>query len=541
MADLAAEVRRPAARHERLPAEPAAKMQKLGRGLRASPSPTTRPGRCIEYLPAKVPNPPKTAEELLDCAKANPGKVQYARPANSGPGRTFLMGLPYLLGDKDPKDPVNGWDKTWAYLKELNKYVDVLPVRHQRDDEEPGQRLGEHHRHAPPAGTSTRGCSARCRRRRGSARSRASTGSPTPTTRSCPKGVSADKLAAILTLMKYMLTPEQQAKAYDKGYFYPGPAVKDVTAVDGAGREPEGDPATSAARSTTQLIAEQPDGGAAGREGAGRRVRPVGPRGRRRKVKQVSWRVDGRLRQLRLEGVTRALRRPRPRSTDLDLTIERRRVHRPARPVRLRQVDRAELPGRAAAADRRAASGRTTGASTRCRRSSAASAWCSRTTRSSRTCPCASNIALRAADARGCRKAEIRRRTDEAIAAGAARGARRQAARPALRRPAAAGRDRPRRRARAVAGAHGRAAVQPGRQAAAGDAHRDPAAAPVARPHHRLRDARPGGGAVAGRPAGRAARRAGPADRHARGAAHPTRRTGTSPTSWATATCCRCR
>ncbi len=30
------------------------------------------------------------------------------------------MGLPYMLGDKDPKDPVNGWEKTWAYLKELN-------------------------------------------------------------------------------------------------------------------------------------------------------------------------------------------------------------------------------------------------------------------------------------------------------------------------------------------------------------------------------------------------------------------------------------
>ena len=28
-----------------------------------------------------------------------------------------------------------------------------------------------------------------------------------------------------------MLTPQQQAKTYDKGYFYPGPAVKDVTLV----------------------------------------------------------------------------------------------------------------------------------------------------------------------------------------------------------------------------------------------------------------------------------------------------------------------
>ena len=43
-----------------------------------------------------------------------------------------------------------------------------------------------------------------------------------------PKGVSTDKQAAVLNLLKDMLTPQQQAKAYDKGYFYPGPAVKDV-------------------------------------------------------------------------------------------------------------------------------------------------------------------------------------------------------------------------------------------------------------------------------------------------------------------------
>jgi putative spermidine/putrescine transport system substrate-binding protein len=34
--------------------------------------------------------------------------------------------------------------------------------------------------------------------------------------------------AVILELMKFMLTPRAQAYAYDKGYFYPGPAVKDV-------------------------------------------------------------------------------------------------------------------------------------------------------------------------------------------------------------------------------------------------------------------------------------------------------------------------
>ena len=44
-----------------------------------------------------------------------------------------------------------------------------------------------------------------------------------------PKGVSADKQAAVLALLAFMLTPEQQAKAYDTGYFYPGPAIKGVT------------------------------------------------------------------------------------------------------------------------------------------------------------------------------------------------------------------------------------------------------------------------------------------------------------------------
>lgn len=44
-----------------------------------------------------------------------------------------------------------------------------------------------------------------------------------------PKGASADQQAAVIQLVQFMLTKEQQAKAYDDGYFYPGPAVKDVT------------------------------------------------------------------------------------------------------------------------------------------------------------------------------------------------------------------------------------------------------------------------------------------------------------------------
>lgn len=84
--------------------KPAANMQKLAEGnaveLVYYPS-----GPLLEYNPKTVKNPPKTAQELLAWAKDHPGKFGYAQPANSGPGRTWLMGLPYILGDKDPKNP----------------------------------------------------------------------------------------------------------------------------------------------------------------------------------------------------------------------------------------------------------------------------------------------------------------------------------------------------------------------------------------------------------------------------------------------------
>jgi putative spermidine/putrescine transport system substrate-binding protein len=84
-------------------------------------------GPLIEYMPDAVKTVPGTAQELLDWAKQNKNKFMYARPANSGPGRTWLMGLPYILGDSDPHDPVHGWDKTWAYLKEIGQYIQYYP------------------------------------------------------------------------------------------------------------------------------------------------------------------------------------------------------------------------------------------------------------------------------------------------------------------------------------------------------------------------------------------------------------------------------
>ena len=44
-----------------------------------------------------------------------------------------------------------------------------------------------------------------------------------------PKGLAPEKIAVLLDLISFMLTPEQQAYTYDQGYFDPGPAVKGVT------------------------------------------------------------------------------------------------------------------------------------------------------------------------------------------------------------------------------------------------------------------------------------------------------------------------
>jgi putative spermidine/putrescine transport system substrate-binding protein len=206
--------------------EPAAKMQELaaGYGVTITYYPS---GPLLEYMPDKVPTPPTSAEELLAYAKANPGKVEYARPANSGPGRTFLMGLPYILGDKDPKDPVNGWTKTWAYLAELGKYVNNYPSGTT-------QTMKDLANGTVNIVASTTGWDINPR----------ALGTVPETAKVStlkgfhwvtdahyaviPKGASADQQAAVLQLVQFMLSKEQQAKAYDDGYFYPGPAVKDV-------------------------------------------------------------------------------------------------------------------------------------------------------------------------------------------------------------------------------------------------------------------------------------------------------------------------
>ncbi|QAY69074.1 extracellular solute-binding protein [Xylanimonas protaetiae] len=214
--------------------DPAQKMQDLAGsdGVVVTYYPS---GPLLQYNPDVVKDVPSTPQELLDWAKANPGKFGYARPANSGPGRTFLMGLPYMLGDKDPKDPENGWDKTWAYLKELGQYVDNYPTG-------TGQVITNMADGTWAMIPTTTGWDMNPR----------ITGTEPNTIQAAhfddftwvtdahyaaiPKGQSADKISAILLLLQDILTPEQNAKAYDQGYFYPGPAIEGAT-LDKAPKE----------------------------------------------------------------------------------------------------------------------------------------------------------------------------------------------------------------------------------------------------------------------------------------------------------------
>jgi putative spermidine/putrescine transport system substrate-binding protein len=184
-------------------------------------------GPMFTYNPEKVPNPPKTPADLLAWAKANPGKFLYARPANSGPGRAFLQGLPYILGDKNPRDPKT-WDKTWAFLKELDNYIDYYPsgtgITFKELSEGTRWMIASHlgwdmnERILATIPATYQGYFM----------------DNTTWVTDCqfmavPKGLDKDRLSVTIELMKWLMTPAEQAVTYDNGYFYPGPSIKGVT------------------------------------------------------------------------------------------------------------------------------------------------------------------------------------------------------------------------------------------------------------------------------------------------------------------------
>lgn len=184
-------------------------------------------GPTFTYNPAKLPNPPKTPDDLLAWARANPGQLIYARPANSGPGRSLLMGLPYLLGESSPREP-DSWTKVWPYYQQLGQYIQYYPTGTAGTFQELGQG-------ARTIAASTMGWDLNVRAlgvvpKNFGAFAFDGEHLIADTQYICvPKGNSPEMLGLVLDLIAWVLRPEQQAKTYDTGYFYPGPAVKGVT------------------------------------------------------------------------------------------------------------------------------------------------------------------------------------------------------------------------------------------------------------------------------------------------------------------------
>lgn len=196
----------------------------FGRGFGVEVS-YTPSGPLFEYIPERVGGTvPKTAQELLGWARAHPKRFVYARPANSGPGWTFLQGLPYILGDKDPADPVNGWDKSWAYLGALGETIDYYPPGTAATMKELGEGTRD---------IITTACGWDLNPRVLGIVPKEAKVFPLEGTHwlpdahfmAIPKGVAPEKVAVGVRLMAFLLQPAQQVLTYDKGYLYPGPVI----------------------------------------------------------------------------------------------------------------------------------------------------------------------------------------------------------------------------------------------------------------------------------------------------------------------------
>jgi putative spermidine/putrescine transport system substrate-binding protein len=138
------------------------------------------------------------------------------------------MGLPYLLGDKDPKDPINGWEKTWAFLKELDSCIEYYPSGTTATMKEFGEGSRDMTMTVTGWDINPRALGIVPEKYKVAAFKDMTWVNDTQFM-IVPRGLAPDKLAVVLEMMAFLLAPEQQALTFDKGYFYPGPAVKNVT------------------------------------------------------------------------------------------------------------------------------------------------------------------------------------------------------------------------------------------------------------------------------------------------------------------------
>ncbi|SEB50370.1 extracellular solute-binding protein [Paenibacillus sp. GP183] len=93
----------------------------------------------LAYNSAKVKTPPKTANDLYDWIRKNPGRFAYNDPSTGGSGDSFVQTAiynflpPEATTNSDPS-MMSQWDKGFALLKELHPYMyqkGVYPKKNQ--------------------------------------------------------------------------------------------------------------------------------------------------------------------------------------------------------------------------------------------------------------------------------------------------------------------------------------------------------------------------------------------------------------------------
>jgi putative spermidine/putrescine transport system substrate-binding protein len=93
----------------------------------------------LAYNSAKVKTPPKTATELYDWIRKNPGRFAYNDPSTGGSGDSFVQTaiynfLPPEANTNSDPSMMSQWDKGFALLKELHPFMyqkGVYPKKNQ--------------------------------------------------------------------------------------------------------------------------------------------------------------------------------------------------------------------------------------------------------------------------------------------------------------------------------------------------------------------------------------------------------------------------
>ncbi len=187
-------------------------------------------GPLLDYMPDKVKTVPTTAEELLAWTKENPNELHLCAPGQfrSGPHLPDGPALPPRR-QATRRIPPRAGTRPGPISKELRKNIEYYPAGTGALMKE----LGEGTRDMT---VSTTGWDINPRVLGvvpKEAKVAALEGLPLGGGRSLhvrarrPARTRDSRFSS--TSMTFLLSKEQQAYTYDEGYFYPGPAVKDVT------------------------------------------------------------------------------------------------------------------------------------------------------------------------------------------------------------------------------------------------------------------------------------------------------------------------